>query len=435
MPWGPSQSRFFSWVAYAAVAGLLSTGCGVFGDALVGGSFVSGSFVDVGPDTVPRFFHRASLLPDGRVLVSGGMGLQLLPPGLISLAELSFFDPARRRFLSSFDPLNGDAPVTPRLAFARSRHTQTTLLDGRVLITGGSTGAMETNSGSSVSSVEIFDPTTGKVSMGPDMAVARSDHSATRLPDGRVVVAGGSTWQVFQPDTHSWSSNLPLQRARSAHAAVLLTDGAGGSRHRVLLIGGVGNGPDTLEILDPDGGASALQAATLFVGVDDLAAARLDDGSVLIVGGQDTLTGDTVGLTYLYDPDDDALANVAPVPNRPAGLADHQLVVVDRFAFVFGGEQEVGGVDTELDYMAVFDQDVGDWTFTGRMNHAHDDFASVLLSDGSILLIGGGASLLGLEAPSNSTEVFMLDAAVSLPTKPETGMPCCDPHFSFAVAD
>ena len=66
------------------------------------------------------------------------------------------------------------------------------------------------------------------------------------------------------------------------------------------------------------------------------------------------------------------------------------------------------GVDTELDYYAVFDSRVDQWTAYGRMRHAHDDFPAVRLTDRAILLIGGGAGLLGLEVPTSQVEVFEL---------------------------
>ena len=100
------------------------------------------------------------MLPDGHVLVTGGMGLGVVPPSLFSLNTMSFFDPATQTSSSSYTPSGGGGPVSPVLATPRSSHTQTTLLDGRALITGGRTGANGTNPGSAVSSVEIFDPAT-----------------------------------------------------------------------------------------------------------------------------------------------------------------------------------------------------------------------------------------------------------------------------------
>jgi hypothetical protein len=387
-------------VKLAAAALVVLPSCAMAG--ILGGVFTS-----VGNDTQDRFFHRAGLLPNGFVMVTGGMRLQIFPsPTLISLNNISFFNPSTNSFSASFTPLGGGAPVNPTLAVARSSHTQTALLDGRVLITGGYTGASGTSQGTPTTHVELFDPQTGLMSAGPSMTAARAEHRAVRLPDGRVVVAGGFTWQLFDPVTNTWSADYPMQRARFSHEAVLLPDHAGPGLHCVLLVGGTGSGLHTMELLDPDSQTSTLTTAVLNEGVDDLGAARLDDGRILIVGGQSTTTGNTLGATYLYDPVADDIVAAPSPPNRPDGIADHQTIALGRFVLIFGGEQEVAGVDTELNYAALYDRATNTWPWQGTMNFIHDDFASAVLNDGRVLLIGGGVPLLGQEVPSRNAETF-----------------------------
>jgi hypothetical protein len=366
-------------VLLPALAGLAS--CGLLGVS---------AFTRTGDDISPRFFHRASRLASGLVMVTGGLGLQVSPPSLVSLAGVSFFDPVSGAFSPGFSPEAGGPRTTPSLGLARCCHTQTTLPDGRVLIAGGRIGASQMP--------------------GPGMAAARSEHTASLLPDGRVVVAGGTTWQVYDPAANAWSADRPLARTRVAHAAVALPDVAGPGRHHVLIIAGAGSGPRTLERLDPDAGTSTLSNAALSTGVDDLAAVRLDDGTVLVLGGQDVLTGGTVGLAYRYHPALDLLAALPSPPNAPAGLADHQMVALGRHAVTFGGEQEVASQDSELRGVAVFDRSAADWVATATTLHAHDDFPAVGLADGRVLLIGGGAPFLGQEVPTAASEVFDLSA-------------------------
>lgn len=391
----------------AAAFALATSGCGVpVGAHLTSGASdtVTAGFTTVGRDTASRFFHRASRLNDGRVMVCGGLSLAILPPSLVTLRVISFFDPDTRSFTTS------DAPGSPvmQLSTPRSSHTQTTLPDGRVLIAGGNTGASGTSVGPALDSTELFDPTELRTAPGPPMSEARAAHTATRLADGRVVVAGGSGWQVFTPGTDAWSAPASMQRRRAGHAAVLIADHLGQSGDgRVLLVGGTGNGGDTLELLDPATMTSVLLTSRLAVGVDDLTAARLPDGRVLIVGGQMS-NGDTTDRTYLCDVAADRLTDAPPPPDRPDGISDHQMVVLDTHACIFGGEQEVAGQDTELDYFAVFDPTRDEWTLHGTMQFIHDDFAAVPLSDRSILLVGGGAPLFGHEAPTANAEIFEL---------------------------
>jgi hypothetical protein len=366
-----------------------------------------------GADVSARFFHRAGMLQSGEVIVSGGMRL-IFPPSLVTNDDLAFYDVDLGAFSNQFQPTNGGPAVSPVLATPRSSHTQTTLIDGRVLFTGGNTGANGTNVGSPVDTTELFDPVTGVVTAGPIMSRTRYGHRAIPLPDGRVVIAGGgSTWQIFDPDDDSLSDAINMQRFRRDLAAVLLPDHGGPGAHRVLLI--AGSDEPTLEMLDPDAGTSTLMSSTLTVGGDDLAAALLPTGNVLIVGGQQFGGGDTIDDSYLYDPVGDVLTPIDPPPGRDEGIADHQLVVLGRYALVMGGEQQVDNVDMTLDYVAVFDSDTSQWVTTGTMLQAHDDAAAVALGDASILVIDGGIDFLGEEAPTTTAEIITLIAPEPCP--------------------
>ena len=153
---------------------------------------------------------------------------------------------------------------------------------------------------------------------------------------------------------------------------------------------------------------SALLSTTLAVGVNDLAAIRLADGDVLIVAGQNVSTGDTISDVYRLDPVTPTLTPLDDVPNRPSGISDHEIARNGRYVIIFGGEQQIAGADTELNYAAIFDADTNLWIADGTMNNVHDDFASVPISSCELLLIDGGVPLLGQAAPSQSVEVFTL---------------------------
>jgi Galactose oxidase, central domain/Kelch motif len=118
------------------------------------------------------------------------------------------------------------------MAEAHVSHTATRLLDGKVLVAGGNTW-----------SAELYDPRTNEWSSAGSMAVARTDHTATLLPDGRVLVTGGANGntdlpsaELYDPVTNQWSPVSSMASARKKHAAILLPDGAGGEQGKFALV-------------------------------------------------------------------------------------------------------------------------------------------------------------------------------------------------------
>ena len=173
----------------------------------------AGSLAKARDGTPPR------LLPDGRVLVAGGIG-----KNWNALASAFVWDPAT----ASFVP-------TDALAEARDGHTATLLPDGRVLVVGGKANGF-------LASAEVWDPATATFGPTGSLVEPRGFHTATLLPDGRVLVVGGAgegedapplaTAEVWDPATGTFSPSGSLVEKREDHTATLLPDG------RVLVIGG-----------------------------------------------------------------------------------------------------------------------------------------------------------------------------------------------------
>src|ERR1044072_2460319 len=158
----------------------------------------------------------------------------------------------------------------------RRGHTATRLADGRVLIAGGK------NSTGTLNETELYDPSSGSFSAAANMATARADHSATLLPDGRVLIAGGNngaaSTEIFDPATGAFTSGPSMSVARAGHSATLFANG------RVLIAGGDTAG--TAEIFDPTAG-TFVATGSLGVTRSMHSAALLQDGRVLVVGGRD----------------------------------------------------------------------------------------------------------------------------------------------------
>src|SRR5947209_2677984 len=118
----------------------------------------------------PRWDHTATVLADGRILITGGRN----DAGILAFAEI--FDPATETFTTL-----ANAMTTPRAG-----HTATLLPDGQVLILGGQTAS------GAVASAEVFSPSTNSFSaVTPGLKTARVNHTATLLPTGIVLIAGG----------------------------------------------------------------------------------------------------------------------------------------------------------------------------------------------------------------------------------------------------
>jgi hypothetical protein len=244
----------------------------------------------------------ATRLPDCRVLVAGGnAGTGTgADPGL-STAEI--FDPQANGGIGAFT-------LTGSLSVPRKRHAAVLLQggpqDGRVLITGGNGNDFQF-----YASAEIFDPQAnggvGAFISGGTMSRARGGgHTSTRLLDGRVLVAGGSSCpcptpadpaDIYDPNTGTWSVTGPTQEGLAVHTATLLGNG------KVLIAGGgSGGGPLTLgtaELYDPTTNAFTF-TTSLNVARKFHAASLLLNGTVLISGGTNDTTRFT--STEIYDP-------------------------------------------------------------------------------------------------------------------------------------
>lgn len=243
------------------------------------------TFTATGSLTEPHYEPSAALLDDGRVLVAGGYA------GRDPIATADLYDPAT----GTFSP-------TGELNVARIQASGVTrLADGRILIVGG-WGAK-----APLTSAEIYDPATGQFSLAGEMPEGRALHGLVTLADGRVLVVGGSgdaggngfpvyhaTALLYDPATQQFTPTGSLAHPRDQAAVSLLPDGrvlvAGGSR----LEGNPGSVAVAMaEIYDPATGSFS-EAGEMLVPSYDAHPATLADGSILIAGGWQ-FAGETVG--------------------------------------------------------------------------------------------------------------------------------------------
>ncbi len=284
-------------------------------------------------------------------------------------------------------------PTAP-MATARASHTASPLPDGRVLVAGGFNGEESAATGA-----EIYDPAAGRFSPLPRMITLRHSHTATVLPGGKVLIAGGygrgantvASAELFDPATQSFTPTGSLISPRAGHVAVLLDDG------QVLVAGGVGPGwtfLESAELYDPAAGRFS-RTGGMTVARESHAAVRLQDGRVLVAGGH---RGRHAGMTLYssaeaYDPRTGAF--------RPVGEMRVRRHKHDAIALRDGRVLITGGAD-DRDSDGVYNStelfDAGSGTFMMgpalKLPRYKHQGSSVLLPDGTVL-IGGGALITG----------------------------------------
>ncbi len=177
----------------------------------------NGTWTATGSLANARWYHTATLLPNGKVLVAGGYNTV---GSYVYTAEL-------------YDP--GTGAWTATGVSSRAEHTATLLPNGRVLAAGGYFND---------SSAQLYDPASGTWTITSNLTFGRSSHTATLLPDGKVLVAGGFGYdgfvyiplaraELYDPASGIWTATGSLITGRGGHTATLLPDGevlaAGGS--------------------------------------------------------------------------------------------------------------------------------------------------------------------------------------------------------------
>ena len=175
------------------------------------------------------------------------------------------------------------------MATARHSHTATILPDGDVLVAGGR------DASTTFTSAERYDAVSRTWSPAGSMAGQRERHTATLLPNGNVLVVAGqlngnslATAELYDPDTNTWTSAANIPGARRFHTATLLTSG------KVLVSSGVTS--SSPQLYDP--------ALNTWSGAGTQVLARFDHSATLLANGQVLLAGgaSTVAGAELYDP-------------------------------------------------------------------------------------------------------------------------------------
>jgi len=348
-------------------------------------SLFHGSFRYVHPLSSPRYIYDATLLRDNRVLITGGAS-----PGFEVLNSAEIFDPER----------NTITPTGP-MHYPRWSHTATLLPDGRVLVCGGRTGAKYDSV--VLKECEIYDPKTGKFYLTDSMSVPRRSHTATLLKDGKVLITGGGTGaatfdlsdatdncEIYDPKKSKFFETSPMHFPRQYHRATLLDDG------RVLITGGSSKGT-----LDPSKEAEIYDPKIAkFTKISPMHRERiihadvlLPDGRVLLAGGLDPITYEARADAELYDP---KINRFLPIGSMHLKRIDiHGVLLDDGKVLIIGGSSLPFGPSDKPYFnpsCEIYDPKSGSFSFTASMHVARDAVMPVKLSDGRVFVCGGMTS-------------------------------------------
>ena len=342
-----------------------------------------------------RSGYTATLLPNGKVLVAGGEEL-LLPVGGSQLVTNK---------AELYDPETGVWSATGNMAWGSVFHTATLLPNGKVLFVGGADGVDNW-----ATDAELYDASTGKWSLKPGWAAWI--HTATLLPNGKVLIVGGGTpWGsgLHDPATETWSVTGSPQTARWGHTATLLPNG------KVLIAGGARNSdvsyfseyPNSTEVYDPATGTWAA-SGNLSAGRANHTATLLPDGKVLIAGGQIDVRGSYTVLSSaeLYDPATGTCTVTGSLiragsPDNPHDTA--ALLPNDKVLFVSTG------YGAEL-----YDPTTRLWSRTADLKFGGFLETVTLLTNGKVLVTGNRTTPMGeLYTPSSPGSTFFVPVLLS----------------------
>lgn len=361
-----------------------------------------GIWIDAGDLTVARYAHTATLLPSGKVLVTG--------------------DVSSSAITDLYDPTSNSWTAAANIGTGRAAASASLLSSGNVLVAGGNaannctttfTGSGSTTVCYAANSAELYTPAGNVWNAAGTLLTPRQGHTATLLTSGKLLVAGGASdcttvidpvseifyctyvagAELYDPASNSWSAVGTLANPRTGHVATLLASG------KVLLTGGRNNSGilTSAELYDPISNTWSA-AASLNAARSSHTATLLPSGKVYVAGGSGS-TG-SLASAELYDPVSNSWSAAA---NLTTARTDHTATLLPSGKVmlaagdVFGSTSLVANPD-------LYDPTnntiaVASSLITPRYGHT-----ATLLNTGKVLVAGG----FNADGETSSAELFDL---------------------------
>ena len=296
---------------------------------------------------------------------------------------------------------------TAPLATSRFKHTANLLPNGKVLIVGGATYTAATNTYRDLAEAELYDPLSNTWSSAGKMATARYGHTSTLLPNGKVLVTGGTTTsgqtqgEIYDPSSNSWTTGDINAESLAYSTATLLNNG------NVLFVGGTLPLSDLADssppkLYDYKANNSNFTAVTNTYNqyyITNNTSTLLPDGTVLITGGSQNTGnnyyfGSIYAQVWLYDPASDSWkdsTNDSSIQSMAHARALHSAVLLaNGKVLVTGGQDVTSNYYKAISSSELYDPVTRTWSRTvGDLNINRMSSTTTLLPDGTVLAVGG----------------------------------------------
>lgn len=352
---------------------------------------------------ISRANHTATVLQSGEILFAGGESLE----GTTATAEL-------------FNPVAMTFTLTGSMTVPREGHTATLLPSGQVLIVGGSNDA----SGSGtipLATAEIYNPTSGTFTATASPNVARLDHTATLLVNGKVLIAGGvvpgyppppnnlaySSAEIYDPTAGTFTLTQSMTTPRFDQTATLFSDG------QVFIAGGV----DEPSFSTTGAPAELYNPSTSTFTAVTASASSLEPDPVYPIASALLLTGQVLaGTSVLYDPPTNKFisVNTSGLPTTVSASGGYSFALLPNGQVLVSGSMQSASASPTAWSLYIFDPRSLAYSPAGTLRHARSTPTEILLPDNLVLIAGGNDSLV----PSDvlEAELYQAPAATSIAT-------------------